>query len=375
MSPDFDVAIAGAGIVGASCARECARAGLRVALIEPGITGGGASAANMGQLVVEDGSEAEFLITQYSLRLWRELQTELPATAEFGSVGSVWLASNESERKGLEEKHRTYTRRGVSANLLDSAELARLEPHLRPGLAGGLLTPEDLVIYPPPACEVLVAQARARGCRVFRGVAARTFERSAVRLTNGTTVAAHTIVNAAGVAAPSLSPGVPVRPRKGQLAITDRYPGWIRHQLVEMGYVERATSDAPESISFDLQPRQTGQLLIGSSRQLGNDDPRVDPRILRSMLDRAVEFVPSLAQLSVLRTWAGFRPATPDHLPLIGPWPLQEGVYLATGHDGLGVTMALATGRLIADQLTGRVPEIPITPYLPARLGEVASAP
>jgi len=144
---------------------------------------------------------------------------------------------------------------------------------------------------------------------------------------------------------------------------------------VEMGYVERATSDAPESISFDLQPRQTGQLLIGSSRQLGNDDPRVDPRILRSMLDRAVEFVPSLAQLSVLRTWAGFRPATPDHLPLIGPWPLQEGVYLATGHDGLGVTMALATGRLIADQLTGRVPEIPITPYLPARLGEVASAP
>ena len=92
-------------------------------------------------------------------------------------------------------------------------------------------------------------------------------------------------------------------------------------------------------------------------------------------MDRAVEFVPSLAQLSVLRTWAGFRPATPDHLPLIGPWPLQEGVYLATGHDGLGVTMAMATGRLIADQLTGRAPEIPITPYMPARLGEVASAP
>jgi glycine/D-amino acid oxidase-like deaminating enzyme len=86
------------------------------------------------------------------------------------------------------------------------------------------------------------------------------------------------------------------------------------------------------------------------------------------MLDRALEFVPGLSQLSVVRTWAGFRPASSDHLPLIGPWPLQDGVYLATGHDGLGVTMALGTGRLLADQVVGRTPEISVEPYLPARV-------
>jgi glycine/D-amino acid oxidase-like deaminating enzyme len=205
---------------------------------------------------------------------------------------------------------------------------------------------------------------------LLRGHGAKGFEPSRVRLTDGTSVSARSIVNAAGVASPSLSPGVPVLPRKGQLAITDRYPGLIRHQLVEMGYVERATSGTADSISFNLQPRRTGQLLIGSSRQLGNSDPRVDPAFLGTMLNRAIEFVPALARHSVIRTWTGFRPASPDHLPLIGPWPLQDGVFLATGHDGLGVTMALGTGRILADQIVGRTSEIPIDPYLPDRVLE-----
>ncbi|MGA8536500.1 MAG: FAD-dependent oxidoreductase, partial [Thermoplasmata archaeon] len=152
MPPEFDVAVVGAGIVGASCAWECARAGLTVALIEPGLTGGGATAANMGQLVVEDGSEPEFRLTQYSLRLWRDLQSELPPEAEFDRVGSIWIASDEAEMRALERKQESYVRRGVPATLLDSEALAVLEPNLRAGLAGGLLTPDDVVIYPPPAC-------------------------------------------------------------------------------------------------------------------------------------------------------------------------------------------------------------------------------
>jgi D-hydroxyproline dehydrogenase subunit beta len=368
MATEFDVAVVGGGIVGASCAWECARAGLKVALVESGSIGGVATAANMGQLVVEDSSEAEFRLTQYSLRLWQELENELPPTAEFGKVGSVWIASDEAELRALERKQASYAQRGVSATLLDSETLTALEPNLRRGLAGGMLTPDDVVIYPPPACEFLVARAVGLGTRVFRGQRAEGLERSAVRLEGGARVPARWIVNAAGTASPSLSPGVPVQPRKGQLAITDRYPGWIHHQLVEMGYVERAARGPPESISFNLQPRRTGQLLIGSSRQLGNHDPRVEPEFLRSMLGRAVEFVPSLASLSVIRCWTGFRPASPDHLPLIGPWPEQDGVFLATGHDGLGVTMALGTGHLVADQLIGRNSEIPAEPYLPARV-------
>jgi glycine/D-amino acid oxidase-like deaminating enzyme len=118
----------------------------------------------------------------------------------------------------------------------------------------------------------------------------------------------------------------------------------------------------------------TGQILIGSSRQFGNEDTAVDRRIVRAMLDRASLYMPAIGKLSAIRCWTGFRAATPDKLPLIGP-SAERGIYLATGHEGLGITTSLATGRLIADQLLGRPSAIPVQPYLPARAElEVAHA-
>jgi glycine/D-amino acid oxidase-like deaminating enzyme len=181
------------------------------------------------------------------------------------------------------------------------------------------------------------------------------------------TLSAAKIVNAAGASAASLTPGVEVRKRKGHLVITDRYPGLVRHQLVELGYLKSAHSLTADSVAFNVQPRQTGQLLIGSSRQFGAEHKEVDQEIMRRMLQRAQQYLPALAQTSAIRAWTGFRPATPDKLPLIGPWPADPSVYLATGHEGLGITTSLATARLLADQLTGKSSAIPIEPYLPSR--------
>jgi D-hydroxyproline dehydrogenase subunit beta len=189
-----------------------------------------------------------------------------------------------------------------------------------------------------------------------------------VKLSGGAMITATHLVNASGVSAPALSPGVPVRPRKGHLAYTDTRPGFVRHQLIEMGYVHRAREVGSDSISFNVQPRPDGEIRIGSSRQLGVSDLAVDPVVLRAMIDRAIRYMPLLAEVPIVRTATGLRPASGDGLPLIGPWPLQDGVYLATGHEGLGITMALATGRLVADQLAGRASEIPIEPYLPSRI-------
>ena len=85
------------------------------------------------------------------------------------------------------------------------------------------------------------------------------------------------------------------------------------------------------------------------------------------MLARAIEYMPALAKLSVIRTWTGFRAATPDKLPLIGACPGRERVYLATGHEGLGITTSLGTARLLADRIAGRQPAIDPTPYEPCQ--------
>jgi glycine/D-amino acid oxidase-like deaminating enzyme len=121
-----------------------------------------------------------------------------------------------------------------------------------------------------------------------------------------------------------------------------------------------------ESVAFNVQPRATGEVVIGSSRQFGVKDGGVDEAVMSRMLARAAEYMPALAQLALIRTWTGFRPATPDNLPLIGPLPGRERVYVATGHEGLGITTSLGTGRIVADLLAGRQPAIDPTPYLPS---------
>jgi glycine/D-amino acid oxidase-like deaminating enzyme len=85
------------------------------------------------------------------------------------------------------------------------------------------------------------------------------------------------------------------------------------------------------------------------------------------MLQRACEYMPKLARLSAIRTWTGFRAATPDALPLIGPHAGCDRLYLATGHEGLGITTSLGTAKLLVNQLLKRPSKIPVEPYLPTR--------
>ena len=174
-------------------------------------------------------------------------------------------------------------------------------------------------------------------------------------------------MNAAGASSADLTPGLEIKKRKGHLVITDRYPGFLRHQLVELGYLKSAHSVSTDSVAFNVQPRRTGQILIGSSRQYGAEHKEVDHFMLVRMLQRAQEYMPRLAQMSAVRVWTGFRAATPDKLPLIGPWSSDKSIFLATGHEGLGITTSLATARILADQIVGTKPQIPIEPYLPSR--------
>ena len=364
----YDVAIVGAGIVGASCADECARRGMKVALVDRDSVGGGATAAGMGHIVVMDDSEAQFALTRYSQRLWQKKRSELPDDVEYEQCGTIWVAGDEEEMEEVHRKHRYYGDRGVTTKVLDTTDLLGLEPNLREGMKGGLLVPEDVVLYPPCAARFLMEGARDRGATVQIGRAVRHIGQGCVTLDDGSELCATMVVNAMGAFAPDLMPELEIRKRKGHLAITDRYPGFVRHQLVELGYLKSAHSLTSDSVAFNVQPRRTGQILIGSSRQYGAEHKEVDASMLSRMLSRAQSYMPGIEHLSVVRCWTGFRAATPDKLPLIGPWHGDKSVWLATGHEGLGITTSLGTARILVDQMTGSEPEIPIAPYLPSRI-------
>ena len=363
-----DVVIAGGGIVGAACTLACAQAGMHVVLVERGAIGGGASAAGMGHIVVLDGSEAELLLSSRSQELWRALAAELPASAAYVDAGTLWVAADDEEMNAAESKLAVRRAHGLPASLLNAAGIAAQEPNLRPGLAGGLLVPRDSIVYPPVVAAYLVQKAQSLGATVMLGRNVARLGEGEALLDDGTRLAAPRLINAAGADAPFLLHGLPLRKRKGHLAITAPCPGTLSHQIVELGYMKSAHSIAADSVACNLQPRINGQVLIGSSRQFGAEDAAVEHEILDRMLRRAYEYLPGLASLNILRAWTGFRAATPDKLPLIGPVPADSTLWLATGHEGLGITTSLVTAELLAAAFTGRPAPIPVAPYLPARL-------
>ena len=362
----FDVLILGAGIVGSACALECSEAGLRVCIVEPGVPAGGATAAGMGHVVVMDDSPAQLRLTNFSRCLWGERASALPDAVEYEECGTLWVAADDEEMDEVGRKRQTYAAEGVESEVLDARALAKMEPNLRRGLAGALLVPGDGVIYPPAAAGYFLRAAIRRGAELLRGKAAVSAGGGVVALEDGTKLHALQIVMATGTDL-RLLPWLPIQKRKGHLVITDRYPRFVHHQLVELGYLKSAHHLTEDSIAFNVQPRRTGQVLIGSSRQYGNDDPASEEAILSRMLERAQSYLPGLGKVSSLRVWTGFRAATPDKLPLIGPLD-DPSLFLAMGFEGLGITNAPGAARLLTDHVLNRRPEIDAAAYLPSRL-------
>ncbi len=359
--------IVGAGIVGAACARTLARDGWDVLVVDSRPIGSGATAAGMGHIVAMDDSEAQFALCRYSRDLWDELAPKLPASVEFTRAGTLWVASDEEEMAEVDRKARFFADRGVEAEAVGADRLRQLEPNLRSGLLGGFRVPGDSVIYPPSASAFLIERAQSQGARFELAPPIRAISGHWVERDDGSKLAGDLVVNAAGARAAHLTPGLAIRPRKGHLVITDRHPGFVHHQILELGYLKSAHGSDHDSVAFNVQPRATGQLLIGSSRQYDVTDPAVEPHMLRRMIDQALRFLPGLAHLSAVRAWTGFRAATPDSLPIIGPHPEVPGLFLAAGHEGLGITTSLGTAELLADLIADRPSAISTEPYSPSR--------
>jgi glycine/D-amino acid oxidase-like deaminating enzyme len=372
----FDVAIVGGGIVGCACARAAAREGLRVAVFEAGRVGAGATAAGMGHLVVIDDDPAELALAALSMRLWREWSGW--QAIERRPTGTLWLAETAAQRDAARAKLARLGAAGLQADWLEPEALHAAEPRLARDLEGALRVSGDEVAYGPEMALRLAADVRASGGTIEEMRPVATLRDDGLLLADGSRVAAGHVLLAAGCDSVRLWPGetpLAVRPRKGQLAITDRYPGYLGHALVELGYIDAAHGDADESVAFNAQPRASGQVLLGSSRSYADTTTALDAALLARMVRRAQRFLPDIAALQMLRCWAGFRPATPDGRPIIGriPGSRRANQWVATGHEGLGLTTATGTASLWLDLLLGRRPAIAFEPYSPARFAAVAA--
>ncbi len=367
-----DVAVVGGGIVGCACALAAAQAGLSVAVFEAQRVGAGATAAGMGHLVVIDDDPAELALARLSMRLWAEWDGW--RRIERRTTGTLWLAETDAQARAAHAKLARLAAAGWPAEWLDAPALRQTEPALARDLAGALHVLGDEVAFGPEMAARLAADLRALGGAVHEASPVDALTDDGLQLADGARVAAGHVLLAAGCDSVRLWPGVSplaLRPRKGQLAITDRHPGYIRHALVEFGYIDSAHGSDDESVAFNAQPRVSGQVLLGSSRSFTDTSPALDAALLARMVRRAQRFLPDIGCLQLLRAWAGFRPATPDGRPLIGRIPgdvsTRSTRWVATGHEGLGLTTATGTARVWLDLLLERAATINPTPYAPDR--------
>ncbi|VEJ56763.1 NAD(P)/FAD-dependent oxidoreductase [Pragia fontium] len=358
-----DIVIIGAGIIGAACAYRLAQDGYRVLILDNGTAA--ATAAGMGHLVCLDDNPAELALSHYSISLWRQLANQMPESCAWSDCGTLWLANNADEMEIARQKKQRLSEWQIESQLLNPSQVALAEPMLRSGLAGGLVVPSDSILYAPNVAKWLINAASHRVTLQQANVVG--LEEQNVILSDGRRITAPAIILANGLRAIDLLPELPLVAKKGHLAITDRYPTRTTHQLVELGYAASAHASSGTSVAFNVQPRPTGQLLIGSSRQFDTLDSNVELPILRSMLQRAQSYLPDLATMNIIRCWTGFRAASPDGLPLLGQHPRYRGLWLAVGHEGLGVTTASGSADILAALLQGHASPIDATPYLASR--------
>lgn len=377
-----DAVVIGAGIIGAACAYSLTLRGLSVLLIERDAPARGASGACEGNLVLWDRPTAPDLeVTRWSHRRWEELSGELlEATGmdiEFERKGSLMLAQDEPTLAAARARCAWLAEHDVPHEWLDAAALHEVEPDLTPAIEHGALFPEDSQIEPRIATAALVAGARGQGATVLLhepvlSIELRDNGRRAVVTTTGRGVETPHLVVAAGVWTPRLLAGVvdlPVSARKGQIAVVTAAIQ-VRHKVMEAGYAGTvASGEGGLLIAAVVESTRSGSILLGSSRLVTDPDDRtVDVDVLGRIVARALEFFPGLASGRLLRSYAGLRPMSPDHAPLVGPVPGRPSVMLATGHEGGGVMMAAATGELIARQVTGEEIPVPYAALLPDRL-------
>lgn len=337
-------------------------------LLDAATPGSGVTAAGMGHLVALDESDDELDLCLLSLGLWRDFFSAHQGVGEPVHCGTLWVAENEHQLNEAQQRAERLSARGWRADAVSGDALRKLEPALRRGLSGGVRVAGDSVVYPPAVADFLARQMVGQGGALYLGQRVVAVGESGLTLADGQQMNAARVVIAAGAQVAALLPEVPVFGRKGHLAITDRYPGRLNHQVVSMDYGQSAAGDDALSVAANVQPRATGQWLVGSCRQDRQRDSAVDPAVLAKVLRSAIGLLPCLGQMNIVRAWTGMRPATPDGRPLIGVHPGRPGVWLACGHEGLGVTTAFGTARLLADQIMGRPGAIDGAPYAPSRL-------
>jgi len=369
-----EVAVVGAGIVGAATALELQARGVEVALLDRGEVSSGTTGLGEGNVLCSDKDAGpELGLTVAGLDIYDEIDERLGERARIRRKGAL-IVHRAAEGWAAEPQRLERLRAaGVEGRLVEAGELRAVEPELTGEVQGASFFPRDLQCDPRAIARALAQDV----ARVHTGVAVDAIEVAAGRVARLRTAEGPLSCGAVVVAAGPWSRALveaagaplPLEPRKGQL-VRLRAPraDYIRHKVVEAAYLASvASADAGLQVTTVTETTWEGDVLVGSSRERRGFDVSVDDGVSEAMIERAARLFPGLRDLPADAAWAGLRPWLPDHLPAVGPSGVVEGLWVATGHEGAGVALGPVSGRMIAQLYTGEAPVVDPAPFAPDR--------
>lgn len=391
MADTCDVLVIGCGAIGAATAYYLSKAGMKVIAVDRGDVASGTSSACDGNVLVVDkqpGFDAK--MAYKSQELYKTLQDELSFDFEYRQLGSVLAVENQTQVDLALEWVKLLADSGIAVRYIGHPDVHQYEPKISGDIAGLVECDSDSSLNPIALVYAYVNAARKKGAmfKPLIEVNCLLKDRSgriAGADTSAGRILAPNIVLAAGVWTPAIARtcgiDVPIKPRKGHILVAERTFGVGTRKVQEFGYLMAKFSQAskrdvePEmdryGIAMVFEPTPHGNFLIGSSREFAGFDTTCSMKVLELLARRALRFFPCIRDVRVIRAYAGLRPYTPDHLPIISDVELVPGLYIAAGHEGDGIGLAPITGVLVSAMLAGNAPVIPLEPLKLSRFSSV----
>jgi len=363
-----EVVVIGGGVIGTSIAYYLAREGADVALVDKDDIASGTSSACDGFIMLqtkEPGPKLEMALE--SAEIFQSLGEELAYDIEYRKDGGMVVIETEEEFESMSSLVKRQREFELEVELLDKDQMIKQQPYLSHHLLASTYSPTDAQVHPIKLTLGFAQAAQHYGARLYsftqvKGIKVSNGQVTGV-VTNEGEIRTKIIVNAAGVGAPEVGKMVgleiPIKPRRGQIVITEQVPPLLKGILTSTAYLAAKGAKKSAKITDQnirklgagliVEQSEEGNLILGSTREFVGYNKKTSYEGICAILGCATKAMPILREVHAIRSFAGLRPTTPDGLPIIGRAPGLKEFIIAAGHEGDGIALAPITGKLVAD--------------------------